>query len=166
MALGMGAAGHRMETKLRAMAKAGFKGVEVRFLSLVPVERSQAGEGEYQETRRHYRLPSSDILLLRQVFYPCLQAESEFHAGDNAQDKLRSAAKATRALCDELKLEVICLQPLLNYEGIVNEEEHQERFEDAKFRFEVRCFPPYLLFLPSLSTGALSGEDEGEGSSN
>jgi hypothetical protein len=41
MALGTGATGHRMCTKLRAMAKAGFKGVEVRFPSLLDGEKPQ-----------------------------------------------------------------------------------------------------------------------------
>lgn len=43
MALGMGAAGHRLETKLRAMSEAGFKAVEVRVL------RFARGDGRERE---------------------------------------------------------------------------------------------------------------------
>jgi len=134
MALGMGAAGHRMETKLRALKRVGFEAVEVRLaFSPASLERSTSGADLLPATRRK-----------KQIFYPCLVAESLSHPGPTPHDQLCAAAKATRAWCDELGLEVICLQPLLNYEGIRDEGEKRERIEDAKRRFEVRPVPSTL----------------------
>jgi len=46
----------------------------------------------------------------------CLKAFAESMPGLEEADRLREAAKQTRALVDELKLETVSLAPLMNYD--------------------------------------------------
>lgn len=48
-----------------------------------------------------------------------------------------TAAKETATLCKEYNLEVIDFQPILNYEGILDKQEHAERVEEISFRMDV-----------------------------
>ncbi|GAA5857021.1 hypothetical protein JCM8547_007920 [Rhodosporidiobolus lusitaniae] len=72
-----------------------------------------------------------------EVFYPCLQAFAEEFEGETEREKLRKAATETGRLAKELGLDMFVLQPLLNYDGIKDEQEHAKRIEDVKFRFEL-----------------------------
>merc|ERR1711939_1041306 len=83
MSVGHSAAGHKIEDKLRAIASAGFVGVE--------------------------------------IFWACLEELAERSSGAARAEKLHHAAKTTRELCDELSLEVIALQPVMDYDGIIDE---------------------------------------------
>ncbi|GJN89462.1 hypothetical protein Rhopal_002448-T1 [Rhodotorula paludigena] len=75
-----------------------------------------------------------------EVFYPCLEAfaEDSFSSDfPDRRDALRAAATETRRLTDQLGLDIFVLQPLLNYDGIIDEEERRQRCDDAVFRFEI-----------------------------
>ncbi|GAA6030619.1 hypothetical protein JCM8097_006240 [Rhodosporidiobolus ruineniae] len=74
-----------------------------------------------------------------EVFYACLEhfSVSQEPASLSPQDKLRAAARETKRIAEELGLKIFVLQPLLNYEGIKDEKEHETRLEEAKFRFEL-----------------------------
>ncbi|KAJ7632554.1 xylose isomerase-like protein [Roridomyces roridus] len=67
-----------------------------------------------------------------EISYFCL-AE---HAKQNGES-LQEAAHATRALLDELELEVVSLSPLMNFEGFVDRSVHAERLELAKSWLEL-----------------------------
>ncbi|KAK4705465.1 hypothetical protein P7C70_g734, partial [Phenoliferia sp. Uapishka_3] len=72
-----------------------------------------------------------------EVFYMCLEAFSFTLPGENPRDKLREAARQTKSLADGLGLTIFVLQPILNYDGIVDHKEHSERIEELVFRFEL-----------------------------
>ncbi|GAA6056554.1 hypothetical protein JCM3770_004357 [Rhodotorula araucariae] len=74
-----------------------------------------------------------------EVFYPCLEAfaTSSFASLPSPQDRLRAAAHETKRLADDLGLDIFVLQPLMNYDGIVDDKEHDERRDEAVFRFEL-----------------------------
>ncbi|BGP36163.1 hypothetical protein JCM10450v2_000061 [Rhodotorula kratochvilovae] len=74
-----------------------------------------------------------------EVFYPCLEAfaSSSFASLPTPQEQLRAAAKETKRLADELGLDLFVLQPLMNYDGILDEKEHAERRDEAVFRMEL-----------------------------
>lgn len=77
-----------------------------------------------------------------ELFYGCLDhfADSldSLMPGASYRDRMREASRKTRALCHELDLDIICLQPLMQYDGILDEKEHAERLEEVGFRMEVR----------------------------
>ncbi|GAA5851991.1 hypothetical protein JCM8547_000120 [Rhodosporidiobolus lusitaniae] len=72
-----------------------------------------------------------------ELFHPCLQAFAEEFEGETERDRLRAAAKGTKQIADEVGLKIICLQPLLHYDGLVDEQEHRDRLDEAVFRFEL-----------------------------
>jgi len=76
-----------------------------------------------------------------QIFYACLEAYAQEMNEKEPRDKLRKAAKATGELCTELNLHVINLQPCMNYDGILDQAEHNERLEEVTFRMEVSDGP-------------------------
>ena len=53
------------------------------------------------------------------------------------RDKLRQAAKAIGELCTELNLHIINLQPCRNYDGIIDQAEHEQAVEEITFKMEV-----------------------------
>lgn len=53
------------------------------------------------------------------------------------QDSLRKVASETSLLAKELGLEIIVLQPILNYEGVKDKKEHSDWISEIKFRMEV-----------------------------
>ncbi|KAL8283694.1 hypothetical protein RQP46_005489 [Phenoliferia psychrophenolica] len=67
----------------------------------------------------------------------CLESFSLTLPGETPRDKLREAARQTKALADGLGLTIFVLQPILNYDGIVDPKEHAERVEELVFRFEL-----------------------------
>lgn len=79
-----------------------------------------------------------------ELFYGCLEhyAESLELPGASYRDRLREASRRTRILCHELDLDIICLQPLMQYDGILDEKEHAQRLEEVGFRMEVCAFIP------------------------
>lgn len=72
-----------------------------------------------------------------QIFYGCLEAFAEELTGKKTREAMITAAKETAKLCKEYNLEVIDFQPILNYEGILDKQEHAERVEEISFRMDV-----------------------------
>lgn len=72
-----------------------------------------------------------------QIFWACLEELAERSSGAARAEKLHHAAKTTRELCDELSLEVIALQPVMDYDGIIDEREHRDYIDEIKLRLEV-----------------------------
>jgi 4-hydroxyphenylpyruvate dioxygenase len=54
------------------------------------------------------------------------------HAGSNSASDLLAGAASVRDLCSSLGLEIICLQPFMHYEGLVDRQRHAERIEEIK----------------------------------
>ncbi|RMZ86729.1 hypothetical protein DV736_g6044, partial [Chaetothyriales sp. CBS 134916] len=103
------AAHHRLEDKLLLCSRYGFKAVEIFFEDLESVARS---------------LPKS---------YP-LQPEGASFANSSCwQEQLVAAASYTHDLCVQGNLEVLCLQPFMNYEGLRDRNLHQARIQEIHF---------------------------------
>ncbi|KAI5475358.1 hypothetical protein MNV49_001589 [Pseudohyphozyma bogoriensis] len=72
-----------------------------------------------------------------EMFYPCLEAFSLTLEGATPRDKLRKAAAESKRIAEGLGLDIFVLQPVLNYDGIKDPKEHEERVEEIRFRFEL-----------------------------
>ncbi|KFH48600.1 3-dehydroshikimate dehydratase-like protein [Hapsidospora chrysogenum ATCC 11550] len=61
-----------------------------------------------------------------------------------------AAARTVRNLCERRGIEIICLQPLMNYGGLVDRRAHIHELEDAKLYIQVaHCLGTDLICLPS-----------------
>jgi 4-hydroxyphenylpyruvate dioxygenase len=54
------------------------------------------------------------------------------HAGSDSASDLLAGAASVRDLCTSLGLEIICLQPFMHYEGLLDRRRHDERIEEIK----------------------------------
>ncbi|KAJ4988421.1 3-dehydroshikimate dehydratase [Stagonosporopsis vannaccii] len=53
-------------------------------------------------------------------------------APSKSESDLLTAAAYVRDLCDSLGLDIICLQPFMHYEGLLDRQKHDERIEEMK----------------------------------
>jgi 4-hydroxyphenylpyruvate dioxygenase len=53
-------------------------------------------------------------------------------APSKSASDLLSAAAYVRTLCDSLHISIICLQPFMHYEGLLDRQKHAERIEEMK----------------------------------
>lgn len=54
------------------------------------------------------------------------------HAGSDSPNDLLAGAASARDLCSSLNLDIVCLQPFMHYEGLLDREKHAERIEEIK----------------------------------
>ncbi|KAI8942407.1 hypothetical protein NX059_000481 [Plenodomus lindquistii] len=54
------------------------------------------------------------------------------HAGSDSPSDLLAGAASIYEMCSSLGLEIICLQPFMHYEGLVDRQRHVERIEEIK----------------------------------
>ncbi|EDU42180.1 3-dehydroshikimate dehydratase [Pyrenophora tritici-repentis] len=54
------------------------------------------------------------------------------HAGSDSPAALLAGAASVRDLCCSLSLEIVCLQPFMHYEGLLDRQRHAERIEEMK----------------------------------
>ncbi|KAE8828671.1 hypothetical protein CFE70_007947 [Pyrenophora teres f. teres 0-1] len=54
------------------------------------------------------------------------------HAGSDSPAGLLAGAALVRDLCSSLSLEIVCLQPFMHYEGLLDRQRHAERIEEMK----------------------------------
>jgi 4-hydroxyphenylpyruvate dioxygenase len=54
------------------------------------------------------------------------------HANSSSPSDLLAAASSVHELCLSLGLEIICLQPFMHYEGLIDRKRHAERIEEMK----------------------------------
>jgi 4-hydroxyphenylpyruvate dioxygenase len=59
------------------------------------------------------------------------------HSGSDSASDLLAGAASVRDLCASLNLEIICLQPFMHYEGLLNRQRHAERIEEIKLWMEL-----------------------------
>lgn len=58
-------------------------------------------------------------------------------SGGPSQKAQLDAARHMRAVCDERGLEIVCLQPFSQYDGLIDREEHVRRLEELTFWFQL-----------------------------
>ena len=110
MSLGR-AAHHALEPKLATASANGFRAIELFYEDLEYVARS---------------LPSS---------HPALAARSSFPTSTAWDEAQLAAASYIGSLCKQNRLEVLCLQPFMHYDGLLCHTEHQARIEKLKLWF-------------------------------
>ncbi|KAH7391071.1 xylose isomerase-like protein [Phaeosphaeria sp. MPI-PUGE-AT-0046c] len=59
------------------------------------------------------------------------------HAASSSPSDLHAAATSVHELCSSLGLEIICLQPFMHYEGLLDRNRHDERIEEMKLWMEL-----------------------------
>lgn len=85
-----------------------------------------------------------------EVFYPCLEAFAQELPGNDDRSRLREAARQTAQMTGRLGLCIVVLQPILNYDGIINETEHNQRVEEVIFRMEIcKLLGTDMMQIPS-----------------
>lgn len=61
-----------------------------------------------------------------------------------------SAASYIYHLCDKYNLEVICLQPFMHYDGLIDREQHDKRIQELHFWIKLaNCIGTDLIQIPS-----------------
>ena len=97
-----------------------------------------------------------------EIFYEDLIDYSKTLSGNDVasgSDQLY-AARSIRRLCKENKLEIICLQPLMHYEALLDRAAHNQKIEDAKQWIQLaKELGTDLILLPS---SFLSEEELGD----
>lgn len=79
------------------------------------------------------------------------------------REDLLSAAEYVRSMCTSLRLEIICLQPFMHYEGLRDRQRHKERIEEMKEWIEIaKVLDTDIIQVPSsfLSKEEISGDVE------
>lgn len=72
-----------------------------------------------------------------------------FNMIPSASDELKAARKIRR-MCTERGLEVICLQPFRNYEGLVDRSEHEQRLKEIDLWIQIaHALDTDLIHIPS-----------------
>ncbi|KAF2097926.1 sugar phosphate isomerase [Rhizodiscina lignyota] len=80
---------------------------------------------------------------------------------DLTQDNYIDAASAIRTLCNDRGLEIVCLQPFMNYEGLRDREAHARRLEQMKLWLRIaKVLGTTIVQIPSsmLPEEELSGD--------
>ncbi|KAH7377435.1 sugar phosphate isomerase [Cadophora sp. MPI-SDFR-AT-0126] len=72
-----------------------------------------------------------------EVFYEDIEYHTKQLFGTIDDENLISAAENIRQLADERRLEIICLQPFMHYEGLIDREEHAKRITKLKLWFKI-----------------------------
>lgn len=103
MSLGWARAGHKLEDKLRLAHKYGYKGIELFHDDLDDL------------AARKFEKSS-----------PVQKSDPACRSSHAAQMK---AAAYVRELCERLDLTIICLQPFMGYEGLLDEEAQSQRMD-------------------------------------
>jgi 4-hydroxyphenylpyruvate dioxygenase len=125
MSLGR-AAHHALEPKLAAASTHGFRAIELFHEDLEYVARS---------------LPSS---------FPAPPAGTSFPNSSSWDEAQLAAASYIGSLCKRHRLEVLCLQPFMHYDGLLCEREHKKRIENVKLWFLIaKRLNTDLIQIPS-----------------
>lgn len=87
-----------------------------------------------------------------EIFYEDLVDYSKVLSGNDEAsltDQIH-AAQSIRQLCENLNLDIICLQPLMHYEALVDRVAHRKKIEDAKHWMNLaKELGTDLVLLPS-----------------
>lgn len=85
-----------------------------------------------------------------EVFYEELVELTKTMPGGNTPSNQLAAAKILRQLCDSRGLTIICLQPFMHYEGLVDREQHWRRLEEMHLWVQLaHTLGTDLILLPS-----------------
>ncbi|KAI1450462.1 putative dehydroshikimate dehydratase [Annulohypoxylon stygium] len=107
MSLGHCSAGHSLETKLNAAQSYGYQGVEVCWEDLEAIANQNQCD---------------DLPIPLPIAMPPI--------GPFPSRGQITAALKIRTMCQDRGIEIVCLQPFMQYEGLLNRLEHESRFSE------------------------------------
>lgn len=88
-----------------------------------------------------------------EIFFECLEAlasKNQDASRAPSRQEIVDAAIVVQETCKELNLQVVCLQPFVYYEGLVDEHQRQQRLQDLIFWFEIcQILKTDLVQIPS-----------------
>lgn len=117
---------HDIEPKLAACGRHDYKAIELFYEDLEFVARA---------------LPSQ---------YPASTAGTSFLNSTAWDEQQLAAASYIRHLCDINRLEILCLQPFMHYEGLLDRAEHENRIQKLKLWFLIaKTLRTDLIQIPS-----------------
>ena len=96
-----------------------------------------------------------------ELFYEEITHIARTLPGGLTRDNELKAARTIARLCKDRQLEIICLQPFWNYEGLLDRQEHAGRLEELSFWFSLaKILGTETILIPSnfLPPAALSGD--------
>lgn len=118
-------------------------------IATVSLGRASAGHDLVQKLHQ----ASSSGFKGVELFFECLEAlasKSKDTSGAPSRQEIVDAAIAVQETCEELNLKVVCLQPFVYYEGLVDEYQRQQRVQDLIFWFEIcQILKTDLVQIPS-----------------
>jgi 4-hydroxyphenylpyruvate dioxygenase len=122
MSLGRSAAGHSLAKRLDMAQRHGYEGIEVFYEDLVYLARqleltSPSTLTSLLSSSPHSHTPSADF--------------------DPLPESKLQAARQIRQLCTVRHLEIVCLQPFMHYEGLLDRAAHARRLEEFKLWLEL-----------------------------
>lgn len=124
MSLGRCFAGHALNHRLDMAQKYGYQGIELFYEDLAYVAEQLAAAEHLAAADGSISGPS-----------PAAQM---------------AAARQIYAMCHDRGLEIICLQPFIHYDGLVDREEHQRRMENLALWVELaHVFKTDLIQIPA-----------------
>ncbi|KAF7188674.1 3-dehydroshikimate dehydratase [Pseudocercospora fuligena] len=98
-----------------------------------------------------------------ELFYEDLYYVAKDLPGGATPENHIEAARYVRSLCDERGIAIICLQPFMHYDGLIDRERHAERVEEMKLWIELaHVLGTDLIAIPStcLPDDQVSGDRE------
>lgn len=130
-------------------------------IATVSLGRAPAGHGLITKIQQAASKGFSGV----EVFFECLDfyaREIEGVKTAASRPALLEAARRVRKVCDELPMTVVCLQPFMGFEGILNEKEREEKFDLLRFWFELcRLLGTDLIQIPAnFMSAGITGDVE------
>ncbi|KFY57349.1 hypothetical protein V496_06466 [Pseudogymnoascus sp. VKM F-4515 (FW-2607)] len=85
-----------------------------------------------------------------ELFYEDLEYLAKSLPGGATPANRLQAARQIRSICDDNYLSIICMQPFMHYEGLIDRARHAERIEEFKFWLQLcKILGTDLIGLPS-----------------
>ena len=118
-------------------------------IATISLGRSSAGHGLITKIQRAASAGFSGV----ELFFECLELyarEIEVRKTAASHKALLENAQRVREVCEELRITVVCLQPFMNFEGLLDEYERKEKLDLLQFWFELcRVLGTDLIQIPT-----------------
>lgn len=98
-----------------------------------------------------------------ELFYEDLEYLAREMSGRSGAERLKQAAHATRSMCDDRGIAIVCLQPFMHYEGLRDREDHRRRVKEFRLWVELaKILRTGIIGIPStcLPESEVSGDLE------
>lgn len=102
-------------------------------VATVSLGRSSAGHTLFQKLQQAARYSFEGI----EIFDECLEYHARALPGGLTEANLLTAAKQTRAECDRLGLDIVCLQPFKHADGLTSADERKKVVQNLRFWFRI-----------------------------